>query len=138
MYMKGEKGIILIGLLVLILLFLSGCTPDKSDYVLVPTPEGAYGVDVLFREFYDHLGGMQVLGPAISPVFSYGNRKYQYVQAGCMEYNLEAAPSERFRLSPLGLELGLSEPPYRLLKNPAWFMWTGILYTAVLFRYTAN
>jgi hypothetical protein len=118
MFMKSEKGIILIGLLVLILLFVSGCTPDKSDYVLVPTPEGAYSVDVLFREFYDHLGGMQVLGPAISPIFSYGNRKYQYVQAGCMEYNLEAAPSERFRLSPLGLELGLSEPPVPAPEEP--------------------
>jgi hypothetical protein len=113
MKMKGAvKYSIFLSLVVL--LTVSGCSPDRSSYVLVPTPEGAYSVDVLFREFYDHLGGMQVLGPAISPIFSHENRKYQYVQAGCMEYDLNAAPSERFRLSPLGLELGLSEPPVPL------------------------
>lgn len=118
MNIKGDRKYLWICLLLLILLSASGCSPDRSTYVLVPTPEGAFGVDVLFREFYDHLGGMQVLGPAISPIFSYGSRKYQYVQAGCMEYNREAAPSEWFRLSPLGLELGLSEPPVPAPEEP--------------------
>ena len=116
--MKGEGRSFIIVALLFILLTASGCVPDRSSYLLVPTPEGAYGVDVLFREFYDHLGGMQVLGPAISPIFSHENRKYQYVQAGCMEYNLEAAPSERFRLSPLGLELGLAEPAVPAPEQP--------------------
>jgi hypothetical protein len=110
MKIKVEKGLYQIGSLFLILLFLTGCIGEQGNYVFVPTPEGAKSVDVLFREFYDHLGGVQVLGPAISPLFSHGNRKYQYVQAGCMEYDLDAPPSERFRLSPLGLELGISEP----------------------------
>jgi hypothetical protein len=115
---KGEGKYFLVVWSLVILLVASGCTPERSSLVIVPTPEGAYSVDVLFREFYDHLGGMQVLGPAISPIFSYENRKYQYVQAGCMEYNLDAAPSERFRLSPLGLELGLAEPPVPVPEQP--------------------
>jgi hypothetical protein len=118
MKMKGEVKYIVLVWLLLILLVISGCTPERSSYVVVPTPEGAYSVDVLFREFYDHLGGMQVLGPAISPIFSHENRKYQYVLAGCMEYNLDAAPSERFRLSPLGLELGLAEPSVPVPEEP--------------------
>jgi hypothetical protein len=106
-----EKALLKVSSLLLILLFLTGCAGERSGFVIAPTPEGAKSVDVLFREFYDHLGGMQVLGPAISPIFSHENRKYQYVQSGCMEYNLDALPSERFRLSPLGLDLGISEPP---------------------------
>ncbi|MFO7624230.1 MAG: hypothetical protein R6V73_07755 [Anaerolineales bacterium] len=111
MKIKVEKVLVQIILLILLLLSLTGCAGEKSGFVFVPTPEGAKSVDILFREFYDHLGGVQVLGPAISPIFAHENRKYQYVQAGCMEYDLEAPASERFRLSPLGLELGVSDPP---------------------------
>jgi hypothetical protein len=110
MIVKLVKFTVKTGLLSLILILLIGCSGQRSRFMSVPTQEGAKEVDVLFQEFYDHLGGEKILGPAISPIFSHGDRKYQYVQAGCMEYNLEASPSERFRLSPLGLELGLLEP----------------------------
>jgi hypothetical protein len=99
------------GLFLLLVIFLAACSGGESGPASLPTPEGVKSVDALFVEFYDHLGGAKILGPAISPIFSHGDRKYQYVQAGCMEYKLDAPDSERFQLSPLGLELGISEPP---------------------------
>jgi len=110
MQAKVGKVVFQIGILFLLIL-LSGCAGGKTGNLPGPTPEGAKSVDPLFKEFYAHLGGAEVLGPAISPIFSYEDRKYQYFQAGCMEYDLQASPSERYRLSPLGLELGISEAP---------------------------
>lgn len=110
MFVKAGKVVFQISILIL-LLFLAGCADGKTTKLPELTPEGAKSVDPLFREFYDHLGGAEILGPAISPIFSYEDRKYQYIQAGCMEYNLQALASERYRLSPLGLELGISDSP---------------------------
>ena len=67
-------------------------------------------VDPLFRDFYDNLGGENVLGPAISPLFPLNNLKYQYTQNSLMEYNPESAPSEKFRLANLGQDMGITEP----------------------------
>ena len=117
MDLKVGKVVFQIGTLFL-LFFLAGCAAEKTANLPGPTPDGAKSVDSLFGEFYDHLGGAEVLGPAISPIFSYEDRKYQYVQAGCMEYDMQASASERYRLSPLGLELGISEPPVSAPSQP--------------------
>ncbi len=92
-------------------LLTSACSPVSGNKFIPVIPEGAYAIDPLFREFYDLLGGEKIMGPAISPLFPYGSRKYQYVQAGCMEYDAGAPASQRFRLSALGLDMGISEPP---------------------------
>ncbi|RPI35050.1 MAG: hypothetical protein EHM70_00910 [Chloroflexota bacterium] len=102
---------LLIAFALISIVFLSACSGDPSYSQFAITPEGAKPVDPLFREFYDLLGGQNFLGPAISPLFRYGDHKYQYVQAGVMEYNPNATPSERFRMSPLGLDMGIYEPP---------------------------
>lgn len=100
-----------LAILLLTALLVTAC--DVKDGVVVdpePTVVGAYAVDPLFREFYDHLGGASVIGPAISPSFESGNLRYQYFQAACMEYDPSAPSSERFLLSPLGLEMNILEP----------------------------
>jgi hypothetical protein len=102
--------------------FAAGCGFEQEQRVLLPTPEGAYSVDPLFREFYEHMGGNNVLGPAISPLFSHENRKYQYVWSGCLEYDMTEPSSQAFRLSPLGLELGVNDPPVSPPSDP------GVLY----------
>ncbi|HLE53430.1 MAG TPA: hypothetical protein VI755_15295, partial [Anaerolineales bacterium] len=71
----------------------------------------AYPVDSLFSEFYAFLGGESTLGPAISPLIESGNLRFQYTEAGMMEYDPLTTVSKRFRLAPLGIMLGVAEPP---------------------------
>lgn len=110
--MSGNKlsKIVLTVTSLLLIMILGACADYKKEDVPSVTPEGAFTVDPLFREFYDLLGGEKVMGPAISPLFTYGNRKYQYIQAGCLEYDNGAPASQRFRLAPLGLDMGIKEP----------------------------
>jgi hypothetical protein len=96
--------------LLIVALLITACGEAQGGFVLQPTLAGAYSIDPLFREFYDHLGGAAVLGPAITPSFDVESRRFQYVQAGCMEYDPNAPGSERFLLSPLGLEMNIQEP----------------------------
>jgi hypothetical protein len=75
------------------------------------TLQDTYPVDALFRDFYDYLGGQEVLGPAISPLQEAGSRKQQYVQNGLMVFDPQATRSDRFRLAPLGKNFEVEEPP---------------------------
>jgi hypothetical protein len=106
--LRATKVILIIAFLIGIL--LSACSVRGNKLTPAATPEGALPVDPLFRDFYDNLGGNNILGPVISPLFALGNRKYQYTQNALMEYDLEAAPSERYRLANLGLDMGITEP----------------------------
>ncbi len=67
-------------------------------------------IDPVFREFYDLLGGVETLGPAISPLFEIGNVKYQYTLASLMVHDPQAPANQRFHLAALGLDLGIAEP----------------------------
>jgi hypothetical protein len=69
--------------------------------------EGVYSVEPVFEEFYAYLGGVEVLGPAISPLRESRTLKIQYVENGLMVYDPLATPSDRFQLAPLGVELGM-------------------------------
>jgi hypothetical protein len=97
-------------LLFIVVFLITACGEAEGGFTPQSTALGAYGIDPLFREFYDLLGGPAVLGPAITPSFEANGRRFQYVQAGCMEYDPDAPNSERFHLSPLGLEMNIQEP----------------------------
>jgi len=75
-----------------------------------PILPDAYEIDPAFREFYEHLGGVQVLGPAISPLFVHEEINYQYTVSALMVLDPNAPPDQRFYLAALGLELGIAEP----------------------------
>jgi hypothetical protein len=105
---RATKTILVISSLLLLL--LSACSANGNKLTPAATPEGALPVDPLFREFYDMLGGARTIGPAISPVFTLNNRKFQYTQNALLEYDTDGAPSERFRLANLGLDMGIAEP----------------------------
>lgn len=94
-------------LLCLLALVTSAC--GEGEEVLVSQADFEQ-VSPLFREFYEHLGGMELLGPAISPTFEADGRTYQYTSSSLMVYDPLGPASERFRLAPLGLELGIAEP----------------------------
>jgi hypothetical protein len=70
-----------------------------------------YPVDGLFEEFYEALGGLEALGPAISPLNREGARQLQYVENALMVYDASATNSDRFTLAPLGLDFGVAEQP---------------------------
>lgn len=98
---------VLFFLLVLVVL-TAGCSEAGSASSL--DREHMLEVDPLFREFHDHLGGENTLGPAISPLFNFGARKYQYTQSALMVHDPEAPASQRFSLAPLGQDMGILEP----------------------------
>ncbi len=101
-----RKSCLLLGLSIFVFV-LTACS--KGDRNIPATTVGAYPVDTTFQEFYKHLGGQDVLGAAISPVFVKNDKTYQFTDAALMVYDPKAAADERFRLASLGLEMGVEE-----------------------------
>ena len=125
------RSIILI-LIVLPAIFLSGCSEEmsamfddaelnswtnklftrNSDSRLSPSTnqkDRADQIDPLFVDFYLAIGGVETLGPAISPVSNSEGQTRQYLESGLMIFDPQAANSYRYTLAPLGKELGLGE-----------------------------
>lgn len=117
MYKVRIKRFSPLSLLLLILLVAAGCT-GRDKITPSAVPEGAYSIDPLFAEFYNHLGGVKVLGPGITPLFSVDNKSYQYTQASLIEYDPSAPPSQRYRLASLGLDMGIDESPVPAPETP--------------------
>ncbi len=69
------------------------------------------GVAPRFREFYENHGGKPLLGIAISPLFTNNGVEYQYTAKVLMAYNPAAERSRQFYFAPIGVELGVAEPP---------------------------
>ncbi len=104
--MTARKIFALLSIIVLIL--LAAC--DDTGGVINSLGADPYEVDTTFREFYQFLGGRDTLGPPISPLFVYGEVKYQYTLAGLMVFDPSAPGNQRFQLAALGLDMGISEP----------------------------
>ena len=69
----------------------------------------SYSVDTTFKEFYQTLGGSDVLGPAISALEHRENLQCQFTENALMCFNSSATDAGRFTLYPLGRELGIQE-----------------------------
>jgi len=102
-----RKSCLLLGLSIFVFV-LTACS--KGDRNIPATTVGAYPVDTTFQEFYKYLGGQDVLGAAISPVFVKNGKTYQFTDAALMVYDPTAPADQRFRLASLGLEMGVEEP----------------------------
>ena len=70
---------------------------------------GTYAVDPLFRDFYQAMGGEEILGPAISPSRRSESQTKQYTESSLMVFDPLAPLSTRFKLAPLGNSLGVAE-----------------------------
>ncbi len=104
-----------LALLVLLLSFLVLVACDEGSG---PAPQTAdFEVDPVFRSFYENLGGKDILGPAISPLFSHGGVNYQYTATCLMINDPKAADNRLFDLAPLGKEMRVDEPPVLALKG---------------------
>ena len=103
--------------LVLSTILIGACT-FIQDLIASPTPTTSiadslnvsYPVDNIFRDFYDFLGGEEMLGPAISIPQESGEVIRQYVEAGLMVYDPNANQKGSTYLDSLGLSFGVEEP----------------------------
>jgi hypothetical protein len=80
----------------LIILIISACAPPTSTTAL-----GTFATDPTFSDFYREFGGENILGPAISPIFTKDGLTYQYVVAGLMAYDPNLDPLERYYFAPI-------------------------------------
>lgn len=90
-------------------LLLSACSSANAPVESAP-PAGTVAVDPIFREFYNTLGGREVLGYAIAPA-TRETMICQYTAAALMCYDPNAADSARFSLQPIGARMVEREQP---------------------------
>jgi hypothetical protein len=95
--------------LIVIATYITGCGVETISNAAPPLYQD--GVDLRFREFYDWLGGENVLGPVISAKFNSQGYEYQYTVTALLVFIPGAQDSQRYRLAPIGHELGIAEPP---------------------------
>jgi hypothetical protein len=97
--------------LVAISLITAACGDSAISVSGVLPPQSYDGIDPVFREDFEMLGGEEILGPAISPSFERNNVRYQYTAAALMVRDLNAAQNDVFHLAALGLDMGVAKPP---------------------------
>jgi len=77
----------------------------------IDSSESKYSVDPLFLEFYNLLGGRDVIGPAISIMYEESGMKLQFTSKGLMVFSPNAPESSRYQLAPLGIAMKVAETP---------------------------
>ncbi|MGW8251119.1 MAG: hypothetical protein ACWGO1_10795, partial [Anaerolineales bacterium] len=92
--------------LAVIALVLVSCGPSGD-----PITDEYPLVDPLFREYYDQIGGIEVLGPPISDRFEYEGLDCQFTTAALMVHDPQSMERQPFRLAPIGLQMNIVEPP---------------------------
>ncbi|MEW6503922.1 MAG: hypothetical protein AB1457_08170 [Chloroflexota bacterium] len=108
--MKRSRGLVwLAALTVLLMGSLSACASHSTPEVI--QQPGTFSVDPLLREFYASLGGEEILGPAITALFSLNNLQCQYTQNVLMCFDPLAQGIQRFSLYPLGRTFDLDTFP---------------------------
>ncbi|GAP08641.1 MAG TPA: hypothetical protein DEQ80_07590 [Anaerolinea thermolimosa] len=98
---------------IILLLWLVACGPVGAFGPTEPQiPVSALSVDPLFKEFYQALGGQEVLGLPLSGVVELEGKKCQYVEAALMcFYQNELENSRRYALEGLGYRMGVKDDP---------------------------
>ena len=92
-------------ILVISAFLLFSCGPAPT-----PVPPCEYEVDPVFRELYEQLGGLEILGCAISRGFDYINVTYQYFDTVLMVHDPQGAARPKQRLDSIGLKMGITDP----------------------------
>jgi hypothetical protein len=72
---------------------------------------GTFEVDSIFTSFYSLLGGQELLGPAISPIFQYDQLQCQYTENVLLCYNPDVSQLDQFSLYALGGSMNVSDAP---------------------------
>lgn len=103
------RRIIFAGILLLILSMSAACTDGFTLTSSSVRQAEALPVDTTFKEFYQTLGGNDLLGPAISGLEIRGNFQCQFTERVLLCFNPAVTGVGRFQLFPLGLELNIQE-----------------------------
>jgi hypothetical protein len=90
-------------------------TPASNSSYIYP---GQFPVDPVFRAFYNYHGGEELLGKAISPPRKEGSATIQYLESGKLVFDPNAPANSKFRMAPIGQEMGVSEPETPPPSNP--------------------
>lgn len=98
--MKIDEQIVQRYLSLLLIFFCLSCTQPTEEATHL---KDTYPLHSTFKTFYERLGGVSRLGPAISPLIERGDKRYQYTTAVLLEYDRN---TEQVQLSPLGHEFG--------------------------------
>jgi hypothetical protein len=107
-----SRHFLLAGILLIILLLSAACTDEFGLNSSSKRQAHSFPVDTTFKEFYQTLGGDELLGPAISPLEIREKLQCQYTERVLMCFNPAATDAGRFRLYPLGLELNIQEDTF--------------------------
>ena len=100
-------------MMTLISMLLSSCSGQGSK---LNANGKTFEVSPGFREFYQTLGGSEVMGPAISENFAFESLQCQYTVNALMCMNPSSSDASRFSLYPLGIPMNIREDP---AVNPA-------------------
>ncbi|MDA1330543.1 MAG: hypothetical protein O3B43_05710 [Chloroflexi bacterium] len=100
--------------LLLFAIAVSACG-GQTDPQSASSPQASFLVEGIFSEFHEFLGGQARLGNPVSPLIYDAQIQKQYFESALLIYDPDAAPSERYRLAPLGLTLDVRDEP---LSNP--------------------
>jgi len=73
-----------------------------------------YSLDPVFRIFVRNLGDTDIIGPVISPVMEYGDKKTQFVEKGLLVFDPSSTQAGMVRFWPVGRELQVEEPSINL------------------------
>lgn len=91
-----------------ILMLTAACSATDGSTSTAP---GTFTVDKTFTSFYNLLGGTDILGPAISPLFQYDQLQCQYVETALMCFNDSAPVIDQFTLYALGGLMNVYDAP---------------------------
>ena len=105
-----KRKLIYIAILIIPALLISACGSDVPPSA-EPTPNGAYRIDPIFWEFYNQKGGEELLGPAITTLFTNQRNKMQYLENGLIVLDPNKKEEDQYYFAPLGEELKFFEPP---------------------------
>lgn len=83
-------------------LFLAACSNGEMSV----SNNRVYGIDKSFRDFYKEMGGVVVLGPVISEVFSWDENLCQYTENALMCFNQNLSQNQGYFFFPIGAMLG--------------------------------
>jgi len=103
------KKLGLVLLVTLFWLFGAGCDYEQASSPVI-TEVPFFEVDQVFREFYAHLGGKEILGEPISDVIIEEERTVQFLETGKMVLDRNAPAYRRFHFATLASDLDVVEP----------------------------
>ena len=97
-------------MLLLVLLTSAACSSQSNVGIGKENPAGIVAVDRTFREYYQSIGGIAVLGFPIMEKFDWHNYECQYTEKALMCFNPLATSVDRFMLYPLANSFEFNDP----------------------------